>query len=190
MCDPLTIAVVAMGVGQAAGGIMSAVGQAKGRDAQSELAKRNARLQRGQVYDQLQQETEANAQKNLELARAAQTARGAVKASNLADRSVRAIGRSIGFQLGSDQATVARNQEIAQQQAAARLTGIDISLQSQKAQIGDTSGLTLGLDIGSAVIGSAMSTAMLGSSLGLGSPAAPPPPKTLDASTTMDYAIV
>lgn len=189
MCDPVTLTVVAIGVTMATQSTMSAVSAEQSREAQKELAKRNARLQRGQVYSQLQQETEANAQKSLELARQAQIARGAAKAANLADRSVRAIGRSIGFQLGTDQATLERNQQIAAEQAAARLTGIDITLQSQKEQIGDTSGFAMGMDITSGLIQAGVSTAMLGATVGLGGGGAGSPATQLDASNFMDFMI-
>ena len=155
MCEVATIANVIVAATAVAVGTTQAVSAEQSREAQKELAKDNARLQRRQIKDALQDETEANAQKSFNLARQALAARSVAKASNLGDRSVRAIARAINFDLGQDKATIAKNQEIARRQAAARLTGIDITLASQKEQIGDTSGLRMGLEITGAVIGGA-----------------------------------
>lgn len=127
--------------------ITNSVYSSEARSNQAEMAKQNARLQRYQIHEQLGQETEAAAQRAYELSRAALAARGSVNATNLADRSVRAIGRAIGFELGQDKSTVARNVEIINAQAAARLAGVDISLASAKAQIGSHGGLALAMEI-------------------------------------------
>lgn len=163
MCDPVTMTVVAVAVGSAvaAQGTVGAIGAEQSREAKKEYAKINARTQRGQVYANLQDQTEANAQKSFQLAQKALAARGVAQASNLGDRSVRAIGRAIGFELGQDQATIDKNQEIAQRTAAARLTGIDITLQSQKEQIGDTSGLQMGMEIAGAFIQGGMAAGQI-----------------------------
>lgn len=127
--------------------ITNSVYSSEARSNQAEMAKQNARLQRHQIHEQLGQETEAAAQRAYELSRAALAARGSVNATNLADRSVRAIGRAIGFELGQDKSTVARNVEIINAQAAARLAGVDISLASAKAQIGSHGATALALEI-------------------------------------------
>ena len=127
--------------------ITNSVYSSEARSNQAETAKQNARLQRYQISEQLGQETEASAQRAYELSRAALVSRGAVNATNLADRSVRALGRSIGFELGQDKSTIARNVEIINAQAAARLAGVDISLASAKGQIGSTSSTALAIEI-------------------------------------------
>ena len=103
----------------------------------SEKKTLEAKQEAKNVSVQAGQEAEANAQKNFQLAQAALVARGEVNAANLGDRSVRAIGRAVGFQLGTDKATVKRNQEVANQVATARLRGIELTRQSDKIQIGD-----------------------------------------------------
>lgn len=124
-------------VGSLAAGGGSAGASAKQAKDQAALSKGKAKQETKNTVIQAGQEAEANAQKNFQLAQAALAARGEVNAANLGDRSVRAIGRAVGFQLGTDKATVKRNQEVANQVATARLRGIELTRQSDKIQIGD-----------------------------------------------------
>ena len=152
MCDPvsITIAVVAISAG-----VTAQVQAQQARVAQKKMAKANANLQRGQVKRQLSQKNAVAAEKSLELSRAYHAAKGQVAVQDLAQRSAAAIGRSIGFEVGRDQAVIAANTEEANLVASAQLRGIDITLDSQKLQIGDTSGLALGLGITESVISGA-----------------------------------
>lgn len=187
MCDPFTmsaLAIASFGVG-----VAKAVSAQQSRESQKDLAKANATLQRAQVRTNLQDEGEANTQKAFELSRQALAARGVAQASNLGDRSVRAIARSINFDLGQDKAIIEKNRQIAAQAAAAKLSGIDITLASQKGEIGDTSGVTLGLEIAGAGMSSLMNTGSLAMSAGMFAPPATPPPTQLDASTYLDEPI-
>lgn len=142
--------------------MMNAAYSSEARSNQAELAKQNARLQRYQIAEQVGQESELSAQKAYELSRAALVARGSANAQNLGDRSVRALGRAIGFELGQDKSILARNIEIINAQAAARLQGVDISLASAKVQIGSSSNTSLGLEI----FGTIVETGRLGNILG------------------------
>lgn len=135
-------------VGSTAGTIAGQVNQQKSAKNQQTLANQSAALQTRQIAAQAQADSEASAGRALELSRASLIAKGQAKASGLGDRSVRAIGRSIGFDLGSDLATLERNQQLGNLQSNARLQGINLDLNSQRQQIGDTSGLGLGLQIG------------------------------------------
>lgn len=153
MCDSQTLGIVALAGVPFTGGaslvllpVAGAVSGNEQREFQKDLARSNAELQRQQVRDQLQQEAEAAGQKNFDLARKALVAQGKADNSGLGDRSVKAIGRAIGFDLGQDRATIEKNVEIANNVAAARLRGIDITLANQEAQIGDTSGLQTAID--------------------------------------------
>jgi len=152
MCDPVSIAIAATYI---AAGVAGQVSAQQGRVAQKKMAKANANLQRNQVKRQLAQKNEAAAEKSLELSRAYHAAKGQVAVQDLAQRSAAAIGRSIGFEVGRDQAVIASNTEEANLVASAQLRGIDITLESQKLQIGDTSGLALGLGITEAAISGA-----------------------------------
>lgn len=124
-------------VGSLGAGGGSAGASAKQAKDQAALSKGKAKQETKNTVIQAGQEAEANAQKNFQLAQAALAARGEVNAANLGDRSVRAIGRAVGFQLGTDKATVKRNQEVANQVATARLRGIELTRASDKIQIGD-----------------------------------------------------
>lgn len=154
MCDPvsITIAAVSIGVVATGAGVAAGVSSQQGRVAQKKLAKSNARLQRRQVEAQAQQGAKARADAEFDAARAAAAAYGQAKAAGLSTRSVAAIGRAVNFDLGKDKATRAEQAKIASEVTAAKLQGIDITLASQEAQIGDTSGLTLGLDITNATL--------------------------------------
>jgi hypothetical protein len=181
MCEPATIALIAIAIvaiASVASTTTVAVNAQKAAEAQNKVSKANARLKRQQTAQAQAQESEANAQKAFELARQAQVAKGAAKAKNLGERSVRAIGRSIGFQLGSDKATLQRNQEIAATTAAARLRGIDLTRTSEQIQIGDTSGVTMGLAIGTGVLSAAGGAVAGASNLGLGIPSTSTAPTT------------
>ena len=150
MCDPVTLTLVAASAGElgkATVGIVQAINADATRHNQLRLSAQNARLARSQVSNQLAQEAEANAQKNFELARTAVAVRGEAQASNLGDRSVRALGRAVGFELGQDRASVARNQEIANAEARARLMGIQITRETEKSQIGEHGGMTLAFSL-------------------------------------------
>lgn len=123
----------------AGGGGASAGVNAKQAKAQSQQINQQAKNDRRNAVDQANVEAQGNAQKNFELAVAGLAGRGSVQAANLSERSVRAIGRSVGFQTGTDRATVAKNQEIANAVATARLRGIDLTHASQKLQVGNPS---------------------------------------------------
>lgn len=141
----LAIAAIAVSVASITTTQVMADQQAKAR---KKLAKQNADLKRDQISAQHAQAAELSAQKMFELARSAQLAKGKAASKNLADRSVAAIGRSIGFELGQDKATLQKNQANIALEVGARLQGIELDLASQNLQIGDTSGLKLGLEIG------------------------------------------
>ena len=177
MCDPVSLTVIVAAT--VAISTATAVEDQKAREAQKKLVKANANLQATQVRNKQGAQAEAAAQKEFNLTRAALTARGASKSTELGDRSVRAIGRAIGFELGSDKATVRRNQELAAETAAARLTGINLTEQSQLGQIGDTSGLRLGLEITGGVL----------SAVGQGIGSANTPSSDGATATTPDTAV-
>lgn len=161
MCDPVTITVAALGAGEAAAGILGDISGYEQRKQQNRLSSRNAQLQRGQVGQQLEQQTEANAQQAFELARSVVASKGAARNAGVSDRSVRALSRAIGFQYGQDKASLARNQEIARETAAAKLRAISITRASEKVQIGDRSKLGLGLNIFSSAVGGASTAGSL-----------------------------
>lgn len=121
----------------AAGGGASAGVSAKQAKEQGTLIKAQAREEARNIRAQVNVEAQGNAQKNFELAAAALAARGEVNAANLGDRSVRAIGRAVGFQLGTDKATVKQNQELANSIASARLRGVAVTKQSARLQVGN-----------------------------------------------------
>jgi hypothetical protein len=130
------LGLTSLGLSVVSGGASGGV-SAKQSKEQGTLIKANARAERRNVLAQANVDAEANAQKNFQLSTAALAARGGVNAANLGDRSVRAIGRAVGFELGTDKATVKRNQEISNQVASARLLGIDITKQGQRLQVGN-----------------------------------------------------
>lgn len=185
MCEPVTLSIIAasIGAGQAGVGIAKAISDDATRHNQLRLSSQNARLARSQVATQLSQEAEANAQKNFELARTAVATQGEIRASNLGDRSVRALGRAVGFELGQDKASVARNQEIANQEARARLLGIHITRQTEKQQIGPHGGMTLALNLIGPILQGA-STGMSGASLVGGSSTTADPSLMSDNTAT------
>lgn len=135
----------------AAGG-GSAGASAKQAKDQGTLINAAAKAEKRNVMAQVNQEAEAAAQKTFEVAAAALAGRGNAQAANIADRSVRAITRAVGFQEGTDRATLKRNQEIANEAASARLQGIDITKSSQKLQIGSPA-LIAGTGAASAIAG-------------------------------------
>jgi hypothetical protein len=123
--------VLGLGSGGSSGGV-----SAKQAKEQNTLINAASKAERRNVTTQANQSAEASAQSNFEIAVAALAGRGNVQAANLGDRSVRAITRAVGFQEGTDKATVKRNQEIVNQTASARLQGIDITKQGQQLQVG------------------------------------------------------
>ena len=130
MCDPVSIGIT-LAIVAGTTGSFGAEGQHQARKDQKKLVEANAVLQRSQVRTNLQETAEANADKQFQLSRKALLARGEVyNQASLGERSVRALGRSIGFDLGQDKATIQRNQKIAQDHAAARLYGINITEES------------------------------------------------------------
>ncbi len=143
------LAATSVGLGTS---IYNSVSLAEQRKNQDKLSEWNAKLQRGQIEDEQRHNQEAASQKTFELARSALADRGVIRSSSLGDRSVRALGRAIGFNLGQDRAVIKRNSEIANQEAAARLTGVALTRQSEIQSIGDTTGLVAGLEIGSAFV--------------------------------------
>lgn len=124
--------VLSLAGGGASGG--TAAKQAKEQNtlinAQAKEAARGARTEANQ-------QAEANAQSSFNVAVAALGARGNAQSANLGDRSVRAISRAVGFQEGTDKATIIRNQEIANGVASAKLRGINITQASQHLQVGN-----------------------------------------------------
>lgn len=136
LAEAVGIASLVLGLGS--GGASAGTSAKQAKD-QGSLIKAQAREESRNVLAQANTEAESNAQKNFELAVAAAAGRGEVNAANLADRSVRAIGRAVGFQLGTDKATVKKNQELANSVASARLRGIGITQQSQRLQVGNPS---------------------------------------------------
>ena len=164
MCEPVSISLaIASSIALTiASTTANAIMQQQQASAQKKLAKAAANLKRTQVSAKQALGAESAGQRMFELAKAAQLAKGTVASANLADRSVAAIGRSIGFELGQDKATIQKNQETAALETGARLRGIDLDLDSQLLQIGDTSGLRLGLQIGGAVVAGIGSAATAG----------------------------
>lgn len=128
------IASLVLGAGGAgaSGGV-----SAKQAKEQGTLINAQAKAERRNVLAQANQSSEATAQSNFEVAVAALAARGNVNAANVSDRSVRALTRAVGFQEGTDRATIKRNQEIVNETASARLQGINITKQSQQIQVGN-----------------------------------------------------
>lgn len=166
MCDPVSISVgIFAAVTTIASTTTSAVGAQETAKAQKEAARASAKLQRHQAEETAKREGEAAADKNFDLTRKALQARGQARNQDLGERSVRAIGRAIGFEMGQDKTTIQKNLELAEKQRAARLAGIDITLASQEAAIGDTSGLGLGLEIGFGALSGAVSGLTTGLSL-------------------------
>ena len=167
MCEPVSISLaITAAVVSIASSTANAVMQAQQAKAQKASAKAAANLKRDQIASKHSQAAEASGNKMFELARQAQIAKGAVSAQGLSDRSVAAIGRSIGFELGQDKATLKRNQEIAAEHVGAQLHGIDLELVSQKQQIGDTSGVKLGFQVAGGVASGINTGLSLGNALG------------------------
>ena len=143
MCDAKT-ALTVFSVGNPIFGLMvglpvlTAMNEADVKAGQKDVAKAAASHQRSQVTRALHVEAEQEAQKRFALARDAQKAFGRAKVQDLGDRSVRALGRAVGFELGQEVSTLERNSQRASEIAAARLTGIDFTLAAQKDQIGPT----------------------------------------------------
>lgn len=147
MCDPLTIGII-VGVTVAATGTVTAVEQQKAAEQKKKAAKRQFTIEESLANRELVGASEQNAELNYELARQAAEDRGVIQSSGLGERSVRAIGRSIGFQLGQDVATVQKNMDTARTNARTRLA---LGRQRRDAiyeAAGDTSGKRLGLGIG------------------------------------------
>ena len=147
MCEPLTIAAIVVGVTVAASGTVAAVEQQKAAEQKKKAAKRQFTIEESLANRELVGASEQNAELNYELARKAAEDRGVIQTSGLGDRSVRAIGRSIGFQLGQDVATVQKNMDTARTNARTRLA---LGRQRRDAiyeAAGDTSGVRLGLGI-------------------------------------------
>jgi hypothetical protein len=121
------------------------IGERQAKNKQKQLSLHNARLQKLQIVRNLSQTGEATAQRNFELARQTLVAKGKVQNSPLGNRSVRAIARAIGFENSQDQAVLARNFDIAREEARNKLMGVDITHYNNLLQIGDTSdrGLTM-----------------------------------------------
>ncbi len=172
MCEPISLSTgIALAIAAAisiASATTTAVMQQQQAKAQKKLAKANAALKRDQITRKQALSAEVSGQKMFELAKAAQLAKGAAEAQGLADRSVAAIGRAIGFELGQDKATLQKNQEIAAIESGAQLRGVQLDLDSQKLQIGDTSGARLGLQIGFSVLkaGSTAAAGVIGGGVG------------------------
>lgn len=156
MCEPISLSTgIALAIAAAiaiASATTTAVMQQQQAKARAKLAKQNAALKRDQIATKQALGAEVSGQKMFELAKAAQLAKGAAESQGLADRSVAAIGRSIGFELGQDKATLQKNQDIASLEAGSQLRGVQLDLDSQLLQIGDTSGLKMGLSIGFSVL--------------------------------------
>jgi len=151
MCEPISISLAITAITIAASTAATVQAQ-KAKVAQKRLAKRNARLQRSQIQRTLQKETEASAEKLLELSRAHVAQKGAVASQDFGGRSLRAIGRSIGFEVGRDGAIIDANQEQANVIAASQIEGVDLTLQGQMLSIGDTSKLGFGLKLAGNVV--------------------------------------
>lgn len=128
------IASLVLGAGSA--GASGGVNAKQAKD-QGTLINAQAKAERRNVLAQANQSSEATAQSNFEVAVAALAARGNVNAANVSDRSVRALTRAVGFQEGTDRATIKRNQQIVNETASARLQGINITKQSQQIQVGN-----------------------------------------------------
>lgn len=135
----------------AAGG-GSAGQSAKQAKDQGTIVNAAAKAENRNIRAQANQQSEASAQSNFEVAAAALAGRGNAQAANLADRSVRAITRAVGFQEGTDRATIKRNQEIANEAASARLQGVDLTKAGQRLQIGNPA-IIAGTGAASAIAG-------------------------------------
>lgn len=189
---PVATASIGLGLATFAGGVATAVSQQEQAEAAKDAADARFEFETGQINRNLEGQAAQNAQRNFELARQAAEDRGIVQASGLGDRSVRALSRAVGFKLGQDKATVQRNQRIATETAAARLHGARISRDDAHLRAGDTSGATLGLQIGGSVLRGALSGLSTFTALG-GSFGEIPPPDAgtdLDIDTTFtDFAV-
>lgn len=124
--------ILSLGAGGASAGV-----NAKQAKAQGAAVKQQAKNDRQNAVAQANTESMGSAQSSFELAVQGIAGRGQAYSSGLSEKSVRAIGRAVGFQTGTDRATVAKNQDIANQVATARLRGINLTESSQKLQVGD-----------------------------------------------------
>ncbi len=154
LAEGIALTSLALGV---AGATFSGVDSENKRESAKKGIKRNAASQKIAALNANQQGSEAAAQTQFEASRAALAAAGKIKATNLGDRSVAALSRAVGFELGSDKATIKRNQEIANLEASARLFGIQSEEDTRRNLIGETGGLTFGLNTGATFLNSGAS---------------------------------
>jgi hypothetical protein len=138
---------LAVGVSAAAGGSMDAVNQHKAAKSAKNQAKNAYRQARADVGSRLQDEAEASANQQFELARARLEKMGEIRASGASENSVRALSRVAGFELGQEQAVNERNFEEAEIAARQGLVAANRARDAAYIQAGDTSGLGLGMGI-------------------------------------------
>jgi len=146
MCDPMTMA-LAVGGASAGGGMMDAVNKHKAAKSAKNQAKNAYRQARVDVGSRLQDEAEASANQQFELARARLEQMGEIRASGASENSVRALSRVAGFELGQEQAVNERNFEEAEIAARQGLVAANRARDAAYIQAGDTSGLGLGMGI-------------------------------------------
>lgn len=159
MCSPTLIALAVSAAVSVTTTSVSAANQTKAGKNANKVSKWNQDLKNAQIGANNQQASEAAAHKAFDASRKFQLARAASQNSGLGDNSIRAIGRSLGFELGQDKTTLERNQELANQAAGYQIYGVDLTRESEQVQIGDTSGSGLAASIGLGVVGAAASVA-------------------------------
>jgi len=132
MCEPTTIALIAASVSIASTAASSAVAKSQA-DSQAALADAQYEQDLLNMQAQMGQEAEAAAQAKFNRQREASAEQGKLMASGLSNRSIATLGRSIGFDLGQDIATMDRNLEIKGEQMRAQLNGIEMQRASDEA---------------------------------------------------------
>ena len=178
MCDPVTITGLVVGGMAAGGGITDSVNKHKAAKSAKNQAKNAYRQARVDVGSRLQDEAEAAANDQFELARARLEQQGEIRASGASQNSVRALSRLVGFEIGQEQAAVNRNFEEAEVAARQGLVAANKARDAAYIAAGDTSGVALGMNIAGSVVGGAMqglSAASMMSSLPAPSTPAPGP---------------
>jgi len=162
MCDPVTITALAVGAAATGGGAFDAVNKHKAAKSAKNQAKNAYRQARVDVGSRLQDEAEAAANQQFELARARLEQRGEIRASGASENSVRALSRMAGFEIGQEQAMNERNFQEAEIAARQGLIAANQARDAAYIQAGDTSGVGLGMGLLGAAVGGVTAGASAG----------------------------
>jgi hypothetical protein len=152
----ITWGTIATGValaGAAASAITTPVLKHAEGKAKNKAAHLRAVAEQAQITQEQHQESEKAAQQGFQLQRAALEAVGSVDNANLSDRSVKALGRAVNFELGTDQATVDRNVEFARQSAQSQLNNVSARLEQTRVGVGNLGAGSLAASITTGLIG-------------------------------------